>query len=167
MLGLGMSVGTPKEGITAPVVFVHDFAALDALPDAQVKGKIVVFNPGWHGYGVGSMYRTGGPSRAAAKGAAAVLVRSATGLVMQTPHTGTLRYDEKQPKIPAAAISVEDALLIERLEKEGPGSVHLQIDGHMEAEGEAGHVVGEVVGGEHSERVGGLGGDLDALGVGH
>src|SRR5580698_2533858 len=109
MLGLGMSVGTPKEGITAPVVFVHDFAELDALPDAEVKGKIVVFNPGWHGYGVGSMYRTGGPSRAAAKGAAAVLVRSATGLAMQTPHTGSVRYDANAPQIPAAAISVEDA----------------------------------------------------------
>ena len=69
MLGLGMSVGTAKGGITAPAVFVHDFAELDKLSDADVKGKIVVFNPGWHGYGVGSMYRTGGPSRAAAKGA--------------------------------------------------------------------------------------------------
>jgi hypothetical protein len=25
MIGLGMNVGTPKEGITAPVVFVHDY----------------------------------------------------------------------------------------------------------------------------------------------
>ena len=45
MLGLGMSVGTPKGGITAPVVFVHDFAELDKLSDADVKGKVVVFNP--------------------------------------------------------------------------------------------------------------------------
>ena len=115
MLGLGMSVGTPKEGITAEVVFVPTFAALDALTPEQVKGKIVLFDPGWHGYGVNSQYRTAGPSRAAAKGAVAVLVRSATGLALQTPHTGTLRYDEKQPKVPAAALSVEDALLIERL----------------------------------------------------
>jgi hypothetical protein len=52
LLGIGMSVGTPKGGITAPVVFVQDFSELDALPVASVKGKIVVFNPGWHGYGV-------------------------------------------------------------------------------------------------------------------
>ncbi|HMH15357.1 MAG TPA: M20/M25/M40 family metallo-hydrolase [Edaphobacter sp.] len=166
MLGLGMSVGTPKEGITAPVVFVHDFAELDALPDAQVKGKIVVFNPGWHGYGVGSMYRTGGPSRAAAKGAAAVLVRSATGLAMQTPHTGTLRYDEKQPKVPSAAISVEDALLIERLAKEGPVTVHLQMDAHMEQDVKAGNVIGEIVGSEHPEQVVVLGGHIDSWDVG-
>ncbi len=68
MLGLGLSVATPKEGITAPVVFVDSFAALDALSPDQVKGKIVVYNPGWHGYGVNSQYRGAGPSRAAAKG---------------------------------------------------------------------------------------------------
>ena len=166
MLGLGMSVGTPKGGITAPVVFVPDFAALDALAPEQVKGKIVVFNPGWHGYGVGSMYRTGGPSRAAARGAVAVLVRSATGLALQTPHTGTLRYDEKQPKIPSAAISVEDALLIERLAKEGPVQVHLEMEAHMEAETQAGNVIGEIVGSVHPEQVVVLGGHIDSWDVG-
>jgi Peptidase family M28/PA domain len=166
MLGLGMSVGTPKGGITAPAVFVHDFAELDKLPDSEVKGKIVVYNPGWHGYGVGSMYRTGGPSRAAAKGAAAVLVRSATGLAMQTPHTGTLRYDEKQPKVPSAAISVEDAQLIERLAKEGPVTVHLEMEAHMESEVKSGNVIGEIVGSEHPEQVVVLGGHIDSWDVG-
>ncbi|WP_260703402.1 M20/M25/M40 family metallo-hydrolase [Edaphobacter flagellatus] len=166
MLGLGMSVGTPKGGITAPVVFVHTFEELDKLPDAEVKGKVVVFNPGWHGYGVGSMYRTGGPSRAAARGAAAVLVRSATGLALQTPHTGTLRYDEKQPKVPSAAISVEDALLIERLTKEGPVTVHLEMAAHMELDVKAGNVIGEIVGSEHPEQVVVLGGHIDSWDVG-
>ena len=166
MLGLGMSVGTPKEGITAPVIFVADFATLDALTPDSVKGKIVVFNPGWHGYGVNSQYRVGGPSRAAAKGAVAVLVRSATGLALQTPHTGTLRYDEKAPKVPAAAISVEDALMIERLTKEGPVTVHLQMDAHMEADVKAGNVMGEIVGSEHPEQVVVLGGHIDSWDVG-
>ena len=166
MLGLGMSVGTPKEGITAPVIFVADFATLDALTPDSVKGKIVVFNPGWHGYGVNSQYRVGGPSRAAAKGAVAVLVRSATGLALQTPHTGTLRYDEKAPKVPSAAISVEDALLIERLTKEGPVTVHLQMDAHMEADVKAGNVMGEIVGSEHPEQVVVLGGHIDSWDVG-
>jgi hypothetical protein len=166
MLGLGMSVGTPKAGITAEVLFVPTFAALDALSPEQVKGKIVVFNPGWHGYGVNSQYRTAGPSRAAAKGAVAVLVRSATGLAMQTPHTGTLRYDETMPKVPAAAISVEDALLIERLAKEGPVQVHLQMDAHMEPDVKAGNVMGEIVGSEHPEQVVVLGGHIDSWDVG-
>jgi hypothetical protein len=166
MLGLGMSVGTPKEGITAQVVFVPSFEALDAMTPEQVKGKIVVFNPGWHGYGMNVMYRAFGPSKAAAKGAVGVLVRSATGLAMQTPHTGSLRYDEKVTKIPAAAISVEDALMIERLCKEGTVTVHLQMDAHMEADVQAGNVMGEIVGSEHPEQVVAIGGHIDSWDVG-
>jgi hypothetical protein len=166
MLGLGMSVATPAGGITAPVVFVSTFDALDAMAPDQLKGKIVVFNPGWHGYGVNTQYRTNGASRAAAKGAIAMLVRSATGLAMQIPHTGTLVYDPKQPKIPAAAISVEDALMIERLAKEGPVSVHLQMEAHMEPDVEAGNVVGEIVGSEHPEQVISIGGHIDSWDVG-
>jgi hypothetical protein len=166
MLGLGMSVGTPAGGITAPVVFVPSFDALDAMTPEQVKGKIVVFNPGWHGYGVNTQYRTYGASRAAAKGAVAMLVRSATGLAMQIPHTGTLVYDAKQAKIPAAAISVEDALMIERLTKEGPVTVRLQMDAHMEADVEAGNVMGEIVGREHPEQVVAIGGHIDSWDVG-
>jgi hypothetical protein len=166
MLGLGMSVGTAAGGITAPVVFVPSFDALDAMTPEQVKGKIVVYNPGWHGYGVNTQYRTYGASRAAAKGAVAMLVRSATGLAMQIPHTGTLVYDAKQPKIPAAAISVEDALMIERLCKEGPVTVHLQMDAHMEADVQAGNVMGEIVGSEHPEQVVAIGGHIDSWDVG-
>jgi hypothetical protein len=166
MLGLGMSVGTPSGGITAPVVFLPSFAALDAMTAEQLKGKIVVFNPGWHGYGVNTQYRTFGASRVAAKGAVAMLVRSATGLAMQIPHTGTLVYDAKQPKIPAAAISVEDALMIERLCKEGPVTVHLQMDAHMEADVQAGNVIGEIVGSEHPEQVVVMGGHIDSWDVG-
>jgi hypothetical protein len=166
MLGLGMSVGTPAGGITAPVVFVPSFDALDAMTPEQVKGKIVVYNPGWHGYGVNTQYRTFGASRAAAKGAVAMLVRSATGLAMQIPHTGTLVYDAKLPKIPTAAISVEDALMIERLCKEGPVTVHLQMDAHVEADVQAGNVMGEIVGSEHPEQVVVIGGHIDSWDVG-
>jgi Peptidase family M28/PA domain len=166
MLGLGMSVSTPAGGITAPVVFVPSFDALDAMTPEQIKGKIVVYNPGWHGYGVNTQYRTFGASRAAAKGAVAMLVRSATGLAMQIPHTGTLQYDAKQPKIPAAAISVEDALMIERLCKEGPVTVHLQMEAHMEADVQAGNVMGEIVGSEHPEQVVAIGGHIDSWDVG-
>jgi Peptidase family M28/PA domain len=166
MLGLGLSVGTPKGGITAPVVFVPSFAALDAMTPEQVKGKIVVFNPGWHGYGVNTQYRTFGPARAAAKGAVAVLVRSATGLAMQTPHTGVTVFTAKETAVPAAAISVADALLIERLAKEGPVTVHLQMDAHMEPDVQSGNVIGEIVGSEHPEQVVVIGGHIDSWDVG-
>jgi len=166
LLGLGMSIGTPAGGITAPVLFVHNFAELDALPAAEVRGKIVVFDPGWHGYGVGTNYRTNGASRAAAKGAVAVLVRSATGLALQAPHTGRLLYDPAQPKVPAAAISVEDAALIERLSKQGLVQVHLQMDAHLEPDVESGNVVGEITGSVHPEEVVVIGGHIDSWDVG-
>ncbi len=168
MLGLGMSVATPKSGITAPAVFVqHDFAELGDVAGLRRRkerssssirdGTVTASAP---------CTALAAHQRAAAKGAAAVLVRSATGLAMQIPHTGTLRYDESQPKIPAAAISVEDALLIERLAKEGPVQVHLEMDAHMEPEVKAGNVVGEIVGSEHPEQVVVLGGHIDSWDVG-
>ncbi|MFT4111174.1 M20/M25/M40 family metallo-hydrolase [Silvibacterium sp.] len=166
LLGLGMSDGTPPEGLTAQVVFVHTFEELDALPDSAVKGKIVVFNPGWHGYGVNSGYRTGGPSRAAAKGAIAALIRSATPLAQQLPHTGTLRYAPDAPKIPAAAISIEDAELIERLAHQGPVTVHLKMDAQQLPDVQAGNVIGEIPGSEHPEQVVVLGGHIDSWDVG-
>src|ERR1700735_3920591 len=77
-----------------------------------------------------------------------------------------LRYDEKQPKVPSAAISVEDALLIERLAKEGPVTVHLQMEAHMEPEVQSGNVMGEIVGSEHPEQVVVIGGHIDSWDVG-
>jgi Zn-dependent M28 family amino/carboxypeptidase len=85
---------------------------------------------------------------------------------MQTPHTGSVRYDPQAPKIPAAAISVEDALMIERLAKEGPVSVHLQMEAHMEPDAQAGNVIGEIVGIEHPEQIVVLGGHIDSWDVG-
>ena len=90
-LGLGMSVGTPPQGITADAVVVADFAELASL-GAKAAGKIVVFNAPYQGYGRTVEYRVLGASRAAKLGAVGVLVRSITPLAMQIPHTGTLQY---------------------------------------------------------------------------
>jgi Zn-dependent M28 family amino/carboxypeptidase len=167
LLGLGMSVATPPEGITAEVVVVPDFAALKALGRPGVEGKIVVYNAPYEGYGRTVMYRVAGPSQAAALGAVGVLVRSITPLAVQLPHTGTLVYDEKQPKIPAAAISTEDALMLARLQSEGkPVKVHFAMQAHMEAPVVQANVMGEIVGSEHPEQVVVLGGHIDSWDVG-
>ena len=167
MLGLGMSVATPPTGITAEVVVVPDFAALEKLGKVGVAGKIVVYNAPYKGYGQTVMYRTGGPSRAAALGAVAVLVRSITPLAMQTPHTGTTQYAEGQPKIPAAAISLEDAMMLERLQAEGaPVKVHMAMEAHLEAPVVMANVMGEIVGTEHPEEIVAVGGHIDSWDVG-
>ena len=57
MLGLGNSVGTPPEGIEAEAVVVRSFEELDAR-GASLKGKIVVYNVPWTGYGPTVQYRS-------------------------------------------------------------------------------------------------------------
>jgi hypothetical protein len=167
MLGLGMSIGTPPGGITAGVVAVSDFEELDKLGREKIQGKIVVFNDEYHGYGPARVYRSSGPSRAAAYGAVAALVRSATPLAMQIPHTGEMSYDPTQPKIPAAAISPEDAMMLARLTAMGvPVTVHLEMGAHMDPDAESGDVIGEIPGGERPEEVVVMGGHIDSWDVG-
>ncbi len=166
MLGLGMSVATPPEGITADAVVVSNFDELNNL-GAQVSGKIVVFNASYEGYGKTVAYRISGASRAAKLGAVAVLVRSITPLAFQLPHTGTLQYDDNSPKIPAAAIRIEDALLLSRLQTSGATPrVRLAMEAHMEPDSQAANVIGEITGSEHPEQVVVMGGHIDSWDVG-
>jgi len=167
MLGLGMSVGTPPGGITAEVVVVDDFDDLAKLGAEGVRGKIVLYNEKWVNYGATGQYRRAGPSRAAALGAAAVLLRAVTPLAMQIPHTGTLDYDDAQPKIPAAALSVEDALMLGRFAAQKlPIRVHLEMAAHQDPDADSGDVMGEIPGREHPEEVVVLGGHIDSWDVG-
>jgi len=167
MLGLGMSVGTPPGGITADVVAVSSFDELAGLGREKVQGKIVVYNEPYTGYGPTRVYRSSGPSRAAALGAVAALVRSATPLAMQAPHTGEMAYDNNQPKIPAAAVSSEDAMMIARLCADGvPVKVHIEMGAHMEPDADSGDVIGEIPGREKPEEIVVIGGHIDSWDVG-
>ncbi len=166
-LGLGMSVGTPPGGITAEVVAVSDFNELERLGRETVQGRIVLYNETYQGYGPTVAYRGNGASRAAALGAVAALVRSVTPLAMQIPHTGTMRYDETQPKIPAAAVSPEDAMMIARLCAAGvPVKVRLEMDAHTEPDADSADVIGEIPGSERPEEVVVIGGHIDSWDVG-
>jgi Peptidase family M28 len=166
MLGIGMSVATPAGGVTADAVVVSNFDELGAVAD-RVKGKIVVYNAPYESYGKTVVYRSAGPSRAAKLGAVAVLVRSITPLAMQVPHTGALIYDPSAPKIPAAAISIEDALLLDRFQRSGgTARVHLSMQAHLEPEADSADVIGEIPGSKNPEEVVVLGGHLDSWDVG-
>ncbi len=167
MLGLGMSVGTPAEGIRAEVVAVANYEELTALGREKVAGKIVLFNPDWKGYGQTVQYRASGASKAAELGAAAMLVRSMTGSSLYTPHTGALMYSADTAKIPAAAITVEDAAMIHRLVKSGtPVSVLLKMEAHQDADADSHNVMGEIRGSEKPEEVVVLGGHIDSWDIG-
>jgi len=167
MLGLGMSVGTPSGGITAEVVPVATFEELEKLGREKIQGKIVLYNYQFRGYGPARVFRSAGPSRAAALGAVATLVRSATPLAMQIPHTGELEYDEAQPRIPAAAVSPEDAAMLARLAGSGVAvKVRLEMGAHMEPDADSGDVIGEIPGRAHPEEVVVIGGHIDSWDVG-
>ena len=166
MLGLGNSVGTPEGGITASVVVVRDFDELDELGREGVEGKIVVFAVDWAGYGATVQYRSGGPSRAARHGAIAALVRSATGSSLYTPHTGALSYAEGL-EIPAAAITVEDALWFRRMAAAGQEvTVRLDMEAQMLPDAQSYNVVAEIKGSEKPEEVVVMGGHYDSWDVG-
>jgi len=167
MLGLGGSVATPPDGITAEVVPVASFDALNALGREKVAGKIVLFNVPYEGYGKTVVYRGSGPSRAAKLGAVAMLLRSVGSLAMQTPHTGSLNYSESDPKIPAAAITLEDATQIQRLTDAGETvSVHLYMEAHMLPDADSANVMGEIPGREKPEEIVVMGGHIDSWDVG-
>jgi hypothetical protein len=167
MLGLGMSVGTPPEGITAPVVVARSFEELEGLGRAGVEGRIVAFAPEWEGYGRTVRFRTAGASAAARLGALAVLVRSATGRSIASPHTGALRYEAGAPKVPAAAITVEDALWLRRMAAAGQTvTVSLGMEARLEGEADSANVIAEIRGSEKPDEVVAMGGHYDSWDVG-
>ena len=167
MLGLGGSVGTPKKGITADVVAVSNFDELEKKGRAGIQGKIVLYNAVYQGYGRSVVYRHTGASRAAHLGAVGVLVRSITPTSLQSPHTGALEYTESDPKIPAAAVTIEDALLIQRLLDAGNTvSVHLDMEAHTLPDADSANVIGEIVGREKPEEIVVIGGHIDSWDVG-
>src|SRR5437660_5388796 len=123
LCALGGSVATPPEGINADTICVHDFEELKSLPPEKVSGKIVVFNHSFekqmaaqgHGgdaYAQAVVYRSDGPVAAAKRGAVACMVRSVGGADYRIPHTGQTTSEEGVSKIPAAAVTAEDADLI-------------------------------------------------------
>lgn len=166
MLGLGNSVATPAEGLAAEAVVVRSFDELDVLGD-QVRGKIVVYNVPFTNYGATVRYRSSGASRAARYGAVAALVRSITPVSLQTPHTGAMNYDEKQPKIPTAAITIEAAELLQRMHDRGERTtLRLKMEARFLPDAESANVVAEIKGSEKPEEIVLIGGHFDSWDVG-
>ena len=166
MLGLGNSVGTPPAGVEGEVLVVRNFQQLDAA-GPKVRGRIVLFNVPFTTYGETVQYRAGGPSRAAALGAVAVLVRAVGPLGLRTPHTGALRYAEDQPQIPAAAVTVEDAERLQRMQDRGtPPRVRLKMEARFLPDADSANVVGEIRGRERPDEVVVVSGHLDSWDIG-
>jgi carboxypeptidase Q len=173
LLALGGSVGTPEGGLEAEVVGVEDLAALEQLGDDALRGRIVFFHRRMRraadgaGYGETVAIRTRGAAAAAKRGAVAVLIRSVGTDSNRLPHTGATRYEEGGPRIPAAALSVPDADLLER--QLGSGETvrfRLALGCRRDGEADSANVVGEIPGTASPEEIVLLVAHLDSWDVG-
>lgn len=174
VLALGGSVATPAAGVTAEVVEVRSLKEAEALGD-RGRGKIVFFNrpmdktlpSTFDAYGGAVDQRVGGAVAAAKVGAVAVLVRSMTTATDTFPHTGTMHYDDGEPKIPAAAISTVDADRLSQLCATGRSTrVMLRMDPRTLPDAESANVIGELTGTDKPGEVIVIGGHLDSWDVG-
>jgi carboxypeptidase Q len=166
MIGLGRSIGTRAAGITAEVLVVNSFEDLTAK-SAQAKGKIVLFDVPFTSYGQTVRYRSRAAIEAAKVGAVAALVRSVSSFSMQNPHTGAMGYDSAVTKIPAAALSVEDAAMLHRMANRGEKVVvSLKMSAKTLPDAPSRNVVAELRGTTKADEVVLMGGHIDSWDVG-
>ncbi len=173
VLALGGSVGT-NGALRAPLVV---FESLDALRKTtqSLAGAIVLVNHVMKpydevrddpGYLEGVQARLYAASAAAQHGAAAVLVRSVTATSLSTLHTGALDYAKDVPKIPAAAVTIEDAEMLVRLASDGPVELELSLGARQLDDARSANAIGEIKGRTHPEEIVLLGAHMDSWDVG-
>ena len=177
LCALGASVATPANGITAEIIAVRNFDELKSMPREKVASKIVLFNYPFdkqmaaegragEAYGEAVVYRSDGPSAAARQGAVACLIRSVGGADCRLPHTGQTNYADDAPKIPAGAVTTEDADLIVDLVRQGPVKMKLVLTPQQLPDVESYNVIGDIKGSEHPEQVIVVSGHLDSWDLG-
>ncbi|MBV6523059.1 MAG: hypothetical protein MNPFHGCM_03226 [Gemmatimonadaceae bacterium] len=166
MLGLGGSISTPPGGVMAEVLVVSSFDDLKAKA-AQARGKIVLFDVPFTDYGETVQYRSNGAVEAARVGAVASLIRSVTPYSHRTPHTGGMRYDSTVHKIAHAAITVEDAEMLHRMQDRGDRIVvKLVMSARALPDVPSRNVIAELRGTERPNEVVVMGGHSDSWDVG-
>lgn len=171
LCSLGNSLGTGKKGINAGVVEVKSFKELDQLGTAIIKGKIVFFNfemnptyvHTFRAYGESGLSRWAGPSKAASYGAIGAMIRSLASNTDDFPHTGVMAYNDSFPKIPAVAISTNDAEWLSRqLKLKMVVTASFTNTSTMLADTVSYNVVGEIRGKEFTKEIITVGGHLDS-----
>src|SRR5215831_8444277 len=177
LCALGPSVATPVSGLTAEVIVVRNFDELKSMSREKVAGKIVLFNypfdkqmaaegRSFQAYGEAVEYRSHGPSAAARQGAVACLIRSVGGADYRLPHTGMTDYAKDAPKIPAGAVTAEDADLMANLILQGQVKMKLILTPQTLPDSESANVIADIKGSEHPEQVVIVSGHLDSWDLG-
>lgn len=166
---LGNSGATAPEGLSAEVVGFESLADLEAASDSSVKGKIVFVSHGMvatqdgSGYGYYGGARRMGPSIAARKGAAGIVIRSIGTDYHRNPHTGVQRWADGVTPIPAGALSLPDADQLQRILKRGkPVTMRLTLTPRNIGTQQSGNVIAEVPGRDPKAGIVLVGGHLDS-----
>lgn len=171
VVSLGNAVGTGPGGTVAELVEVQDFQELAALGEEGVRGKIVFFNrpmdpklmDTFGAYSGASNQRGSGPAEAAKYGAIGAVIRSLSSFKDDVPHTGNTRYALNVPKIPAVAITTNDADMLSTLLKDDPElQFYFETSAQMLPDVLSYNVVGEIRGSEFPEEIIAVGGHLDS-----
>jgi len=170
---LGGSVPTDENGLSAEVALFETLEDLKRAPEGSLTGRIAYVGHAMQRTQDGSSYgyfneaRTAGPSVAAGKGAVGYLIRSVGTDSHRFPHTGSLRYQEEMPRIPALALSNPDADQLERIAAEGKTlSVRIKVDSSEVLAAQSGNVIAEVVGREAPDEIVVIGAHLDSWDLG-
>lgn len=170
LCALGNSVGSGPKGVTAKVVEVNSMAQLAQLGN-RVKGKIVFFNfpmnqtyiKTFQAYGESGVSRNRGPAEAGKYGAIGAMVRSLAINLNDYPHTGATGYNDSFPKIPAVAISTNDAeYLSKQLKKGNVLKAYFRTTSKMLPDAPGYNVIGEIKGSQFPEEIITVGGHLDS-----
>jgi hypothetical protein len=162
-------VGTGPKPVRAEVIEVGSMAELHAK-GPHLKGKIVFINipmnplyiRTFQAYGESGIGRRSGASQAAKYGAIAVMVRSLASNIDSFPHTGVLQYNDSFPKIPAVAVSTQDAEWISKTLISTSLTATLQTNCRMLPDEPSYNVIGEMRGQDKPDEIITVGGHLDS-----
>jgi carboxypeptidase Q len=133
----------------------------------EARGRIVVWNVEFTTYPATVAYRYNGASEAARYGAVASLVRSVGPFGLQTPHTGGMGYNDSLAKIPAAAITMEDAMMLQRMQDRGERiELELRMQARWEPDAPSRNIIIEIPGTERPNEVVVMGGHIDSWDIG-
>jgi hypothetical protein len=170
---LGGSVGSDGS-IEAELIEVSSIEDLKSRNDAEIKGKIVFINQAMdqrhihtgYAYSGCAGIRVNGASEAASKGALAVVIRSLSTIEDDFPHTGVMTYKDSIPKIPAVAVSVDDAILLHKRMMDEKLVVGIELNCESLEDVMSYNVIAEIKGSENPEKVIVVGGHLDSWDIG-
>jgi len=172
-VALGGSVASPPEGIEAEVVPVTNLDELARIDSTRIAGKIVFFTgrmmraPDGSGYGRAVAVRGRGAAEAGRRGALAVVIRSVGTDRNRLAHTGGMRFEPGDVRIPALAVSNPDADMLEdQLASGRPVRMRVRNSSVWADSAWSANVIGEIPGRERPRELVVLGAHLDSWDLG-